>query len=129
MGYEDEPIQEAYREGDRFSRLMLGERKYRKIYQEDESHSEEFPKRKEQSFFRNRRNLKDDWLWGPRRKQPAAKTHFTPKNIESFLENVDLELLMETVDMFVTTAKQYKPFINEIRPFFQRFSKKFKSGE
>ena len=52
----------------------------------------------------------------------------TQNQIENFINNVDIELLMETYDTLVTTSKQLKPLIKEITPFFHQISKKFKSN-
>lgn len=49
--------------------------------------------------------------------------------IEKFLNNVNLEKVMETVDMAVATSKQLKPLVSEITPFIKRFSKKNKSDK
>ncbi len=126
MRYEDESKQADYREDDRFSRLMFGERKFRKTDLKDENHERESPEEIEQSSFPRR---KDDWFWGTRRNESAARHHFKKQKKESLLENIDFELLMETVDMFITTSKQYKPLIKEISPFFKGLTKKFKSSK
>lgn len=126
MGYGDESKQEAYREVDRFSRLMFGEGKYRNTNKQEENQSQELSEEQEPSSFQRRTNRKDDWFWGTRRKAPAARKQ---NKIESILENVDIGQLMETVDMLVATTKQYKPIIKEIRPFFDGFIKKFKSSK
>jgi hypothetical protein len=86
-------------------------------------------KQKEQSSFDSRTNRKDDLFFGFWRIEPATSTHTTQNQIDNLLKNVDLELLMETIDMFVTTSKQFKPLFKEIPPFMHRFSKKFKSNE
>jgi hypothetical protein len=127
MGYGDESKQEAYREVDRFSRLMFGERKYRDTYKQEDNESQELSEEQESSSFQRRtKQRKDDWFWGTRRKAPAARKQ---TKIESILENVDIGQLMETVDMIVATTKQYKPIIKEIRPFIDGFIKKFKSSK
>ena len=56
-----------------------------------------------------------------RRKKPATSAQTIQNQIENLLNNVDLELLMETYDTVVTSSKQLKPLINKITPFFRKF--------
>lgn len=121
--------QEPNREINRFSRFMFGNSTPRETYNEGENNSQELPEQKDQSSFDSRSNRTDDWFFGFRRKEPETSTHTTQNQIEDLLNNVDFELLMETIDMFVTTSKQLKPLFKEITPFFHRFIKKFKSNE
>ena len=44
--------------------------------------------------------------------------------IENFINNVDIGLLMETYDTIVTTSKQFKPLIKEAAPFFSKIIEK-----
>ncbi len=125
MENDNQQKQVPYGEIDRFSRLIFG----RGIYKEGENNSQELPKQKEQSSFDRRTNRKDDLFFGFRRKEPATSTHTILNQIDHLLKNVDLEMLMETIDMFVTTSKQFKPLLKEIPPFLHRFSKRFKSNE
>jgi hypothetical protein len=108
--------QEPNGEIDRFSRFMFGNSKHREIYKEGgENNSQELTEQTKHSSFDSR--LKDDWFFGIRRKEPATSTHTAQKLIEDLLNNVDFELLMETIDMFVTSSKQFKPLFKEITPF------------
>ena len=86
------------------------------------------PEQNEQSSFDNRSNRTDDWFFGSRRKEPTQSAPTIQNQIENYINNVDIELLMETYDTLVTTSKQLKPLMKEITPFFHRFSKKFKSN-
>jgi hypothetical protein len=113
---------------DHFSRFIFGNRKHRETYKESENNSQEFLEQNQHSSFDNRSNRNDDWFFGSRRKEPAPSAQTIQNQIENLINNVDFELLMETIDMFVTTAKPLKPLIKEITPFFHRFSKKFKSN-
>ncbi|MCM2535929.1 hypothetical protein NDK43_31115 [Neobacillus pocheonensis] len=115
--------QEPNREVDHFSRFMFGNSKYRETYKSVENNSQELPEQKEQSSFDSRSSRSNDWFFGIRRNESATSTHTTQNKIENFLNNVDFELLMETVDMFVTTSKQFKPLLKEITPIFRRFRK------
>ncbi|WML58899.1 hypothetical protein [Neobacillus sp. PS2-9] len=109
---------------DRFSSFIFG---HREAVNNDDNHSQEFPEHKDDSSFESR--SVDDWFFGSRRKEPAPQNYTTQNQIENYLNNIDLALLMETIDMFVTTTKQYKPLFNEITPFLKKFSKKFKSSK
>ena len=113
---------------DPFSRFIFGNRKQRETYTESENNSQELPEQNEQSSFDNRSNRTDDWFFGSRRKEPTQSAPTIQNQIEDYINNVDIELLMETYDTLVTTSKQLKPLIKEITPFFHRFSKKFKSN-
>lgn len=112
---------------DRFSRFMFGNSRYRETYQEGENNKQDLLEQKEQSPFNARSNRFDDVFWGFRRKESPTNTNTTQNQIENFLNNVDFELLMETIDTFVSTSKQLKPLFKEIAPSLNRFSKKFKS--
>ena len=63
----------------------------------------------------------DDCFLSSRRKKPANSAQTIQNQIENLLNNVDLELLMETYDTVVTSSKQLKPLINKITPFFRKF--------
>jgi hypothetical protein len=113
---------------DHFSRFLFGNNKHRETYKNSEINSQKLFEQKEQSSYDRVPNRNNDWFFGVRRKQYTPSPQTIPDQIENILNNVDLELLMETVDMFVTTTKQLKPLIKEITPFFHRFSKTFKSN-
>lgn len=123
--------QKSNTEMDPFSRLMFGNRKPRETYKESENNSQEILEQNEQFSFDNRQNRNgNDWLFGRRRKEPASgnlsRQKQTQNQIENFINNVDIGLLMKTFDTIVTTSKQFKPLINEISPFFSKINKKFK---
>ena len=54
-------------------------------------------------------------------KSSATSAQTIQNQIENLLNNVDLELLMETYDTVVTSSKHLKPLINKITPFFRKF--------
>ena len=111
-----------------FSRFMFGNSKHRETYKESENHSQEFLEQNEHSSFDRNSNRIDDWFFGFRRKEPTQSAPTTQDQIENFINNVDIELLMETYDTLVTTSKQLKPLIKEVSPFFHQIRKKFKSN-
>lgn len=113
---------------DRFSKLMFRRSRQSEFFEKEEDESQDKPEQKYSLHFNNKTNGFDDWFLGNRKRTYEKKTYSKLNQIEETLKNVDFELLMETVDMFITTAKQYKPLINEIRPFFNRFLKNFKSN-
>src|SRR4051812_18888502 len=107
---------------------MFGNSKHRETYKESENNSQEFPEQNEHSSFDSKSNRTDDWFFGSRRKEPTQSAPTIQNQIEDYINNVDIELLMETFDTIVTTSKQLKPLMKEITPFFHQFSKKFKSN-
>jgi hypothetical protein len=118
--------QKPAREIDPFSRFMFGNRKRRETHKESENHAKENPEQ-------NKRSSLEDWFFGRRKKEPATahknrqhQTQTTQSKIENFMNNVDIDLLMQTYDTFVTTTKQYKPLLKEITPFFSKITQKFK---
>jgi hypothetical protein len=115
-------------EMDHFSRFMSRNSKHRETYRENENNSQEFPKQNEHSSFDSQSNRIDDWVFGFKRKEPTQSSPTIQNQIENLINNVDIELLMETFDTIVTSSKQLKPLMKEITPFFHRFSKKFKSN-
>jgi hypothetical protein len=65
-------------------------------------------------------------LLGFKRKGHVTKTQSTQNLVENILNDVDVELIMETIDLIVTTIKQLKPLPKEITSFMNQFIKKFK---
>ncbi len=123
--------QKPIRDIDSFSNFMFGNRKHRDS-NENDNNSQEFPEKNEQSSIVDRTNRMDDWFFGTGRKESSTTTHTTDSTqdkIENLLNNVDINLLMETVDMLVATSKQFKPLIKEITPVLNKFTKKFKSNK
>ena len=119
--------QEPNEEIDPFSGFMFGNSKHRENDKKDDYNSQEMLEQKEQSSFDSKPNKIDDWFFGYRGKEPTTSTHTNLNQIEDLLNNVDFELLMETIDMCFTTYEQYKPLFKEITPYMHRFIKKFKS--
>jgi hypothetical protein len=101
---------------------------------EGENISQEILEQKEQLSFDTRSNHNDDdWFFGRGRKKTISgnqnrhkQTQNTQNQIENFINNVDIGLLMETFDTIVATSKQFKPLMNEVAPFFSEILKKFK---
>lgn len=125
---ENDPKQKTNGEIDPFSRFLFGNSKHRETDKESENNSQELLKQKEHSSFDLKSNRIDDWFFGLRRKEPTQSAPTAQNQIEDFINNVDIELLMETYDSLVTTTKQLKPLIKEISPLFHQISKKFKSN-
>ncbi|MEH7418884.1 hypothetical protein V7266_27010 [Neobacillus drentensis] len=107
---------------DPFLRLMFGNSMHKETYKKGDK-----PEQKERLSFNRATNRFDDWIFGYKGKTPGTGTQSTLNKGEDNLNNVDFELLIETVDMFFSTAKQYKPLFKEITPSMNRFIKKFKS--
>ena len=42
------------------------------------------------------------------------------------MNNVDIDLLLQTYDTLLETTKQYKPLLKGITPFFSKITQKFK---
>ncbi|MFK9094326.1 hypothetical protein [Bacillus salipaludis] len=109
---------------DPFSRFLFGNRNHRETYEEDENNSDE--QKEHLSFSHNRSNRIDNWLFGSRRtEQDGAPSN--QNQIENSPNNVDFELLMETIHMFIETSNQYKPLFKNIPNFFNQFIEKFKT--
>ena len=108
-----------------FTRLMFGNKKHREVYKEGE-----LPKQEEHPSFDNRSNGIDDWFFGIRKKEePATSTPPIHNQIENLINNVDFDLLMETIDSLVTVSKPYKPLFEKVTPFFRKFSEKSHSKD
>ena len=109
---------------DRFSQFFFGKSSHRESDKKAENDSQVLSEQKEQTSYDDRYNRHNDWFFGVKRKEDAPSPQTDQNHIENILNNVDFELLMETIDMLVTTTQ---PLIKEITPFFHRFIKKFKS--
>jgi hypothetical protein len=118
--------QKPNEEIDPFSKFLFGNRKPRDTYNE----SNNSQGKNEHLSYHRRSNRIDDWFFG-RKKEPKKSASPTliqiEKQIENPLNNVDFELVMETIDMLIKTANQYKPLIKEFTPYLNNFMKKFKS--
>jgi hypothetical protein len=125
---ENDHKQKTNGEIDPFSRFWFGNSKHRETDKESENNSQEFRKQNEHTSFDRNSNRIDDWSFGLRRREPTKSTPTTQDQIENFLNNLDIELLMETYDSLVTTSKQLKPLIKEISPIFHQIRNKFKSN-
>ncbi len=76
-----------------------------------------------------RRRVKgDDWIFG-RGNGKSSQVEENEENEESanfdaiatFLNQIDLELLMKNVDMFMTSANDLKPIFKKITPFIKKW--------
>ena len=110
---------------DRFSQFFFGKSSHRESDKKAENDSQVLSEQKEQPSYDDRNNRNNDWFFGVKRKDDTPSPQTDQNHIETILNNVDFELLMETIDMLVTTTQ---PLIKEITPFFHRFIKKFKSN-
>ena len=109
---------------DRFSQFFFGKSSHRESDKKGEIDSQVLSEQKEQTSYDDRYNRNNDWFFGVKRKEDTPSPQTDQNHIENILNNVDFELLMETIDMLVTTTQ---PLIKEITPFVHRFIKKFKS--
>ena len=109
---------------DRFSQFFFGKSSHRESDKKAENDSQVLSEQKEQTSYDDRYNRNNDWFFGVKRKEDTPSPQTDQNHIENILNNVDFELLMETIDMLVTTTQ---PLIKEITPFVHRFIKKFKS--
>ena len=109
---------------DRFSQFFFGKSSHRESDKKAEYDSQVLSEQREQMSYDDRYNRNNDWFFGVKRKEDTPSPQTDQNHIENILNNVDFELLMETIDMLVTTTQ---PLIKEITPFFHRFIKKFKS--
>lgn len=122
---------EPNRELDRFSRFMFGVRKQREENKKDEDISQDNPEQKEAPSIHRKTNKFDNWFFGSRRQEVESsaptRQNQLEQQVENILNQVDIGLLMETIDMLVETTKQYKPILKKFTPMFNQFKKKFKS--
>ena len=129
MEDENKSKKEPNGELDRFSSFMFGANRRKEGNKKNESISQEIPEPKEAPYTNRKTHQFNDWFLGSRR-EDAEHSASTPQNqieqqIDHFLNNVDVELLMETIDMLVETTKQYKPLLKGISPMFKQLKKKF----
>jgi hypothetical protein len=119
---------EPSEEFDPFLKFMFGNPQ-RETHKTSQNQSQHIPEQKEPSSFErtSTTNRIDDWFFGFPIKEPGTSHTTTPNQLEDLLNNVDFDLLMETMDMFVTTFDQYKPFFKEMTPYMHRLIKQFKS--
>ncbi|NHM32884.1 hypothetical protein [Neobacillus terrae] len=107
---------------DPMAKFLFGGRRFQEDNQEEDfesNHSERKDFRWQQRPVSRQRNQGNDWLLGGRnhRSQPQNE-------IEKVLNQVDYELLMETIDSCYNSYQQIKPLVF---PYLQKFIGKFKS--
>lgn len=113
--------QEPNGEQDHFSIFMFGNNKQREAYKEGEALSGE-----EHLTSERERHWADDWFLGNRSNGDRKENQSDYNQIENVLNSIDFDLLMETIDMFVSTTKQLKPFFKEMPPLLHQLRKKLK---
>lgn len=104
---------------DPFTQLMFGEnrRGNRKEESPIESNHDQ-PERSDAPQW-------DSWLFGNRPNHSQDQIHTHNNNpIENYLNQIDIGLLMETVDEAIKTYKLYQPLFKDVTPFFKKFLKK-----
>jgi hypothetical protein len=118
---ENEIKTEEETEVDHFSLFMFGTNSRSIRKNEKVEHSQQTV---EEPSFR-RRVKGDDWILG----RGNGKSNQEEENeesanfdaIASFLNQIDLELLMKNVDMFMTSANDLKPIFKKITPFIKKW--------
>jgi hypothetical protein len=103
---------------DPFSRLMFGEN--RSNFEEDESLIESHHDHTERT---DEPNL-NSWLFGNRHNRSHNQHQGSNNPIENILNQIDIGVLMETVDEAIKTYKLYQPIVEEVTPFIKKFLKK-----
>lgn len=119
-------------EKDRFTRLMFGDRRRasESSNKENAFDDEDFRDEGEDEDDSSRNN---DWLFG-RKREHHSFDFFGNRNqkagqhdqnsLEKFLYNIDYVELMKHVDTLMTTAKELKPLIKQIKPYLKSFTRK-----
>lgn len=106
-------------DADPFTNLMFG-KKRRSLDDENTNSPEEFPDHHEPSHAPQR----DPWLFGANGTHTSPQVHNQYNQIEHFLNQVDIMLLMETVDEAVKTYKLYQPIFKDVSTYLRKFFKK-----
>lgn len=111
-------IEEEETEVDHFSLFMFGTNRQSVRKTNQVEHSDEEP-----SY--NEREKGDDWILGRSRgNTKKAENKDESANIDAianFLNQIDLELLIKNVDMFMTSANDLKPIFKKITPFIKKW--------
>ena len=117
------------RQIDPMAKFLFGGRRFQEVNQEvnreenqeenfESNHSERKNFRWQQRPFSRQRNPGNDWLLGGRNQRSQPRNE-----IEKVLNQVDYELLMETIDSCYNSYEQIKPLVF---PYLQKFIGKFK---
>ncbi|MED5098850.1 hypothetical protein MHH96_11915 [Niallia sp. FSL K6-0212] len=116
-----EKIEEEEIEIDHFSMFMFGTNRQSVRKKQQIEHSQHNDK--EPSY--NRREKGDDWILGRsggNTKQVEEKDeNVNIDAVTNFLNQIDLELLIKNVDMFMTSANDLKPIFKKITPFIKKW--------
>ncbi|MBS4214770.1 MULTISPECIES: hypothetical protein [Neobacillus] len=106
-------------DGDPFTNLMFG-KKRRAREEENTNPPDELPDHHESSHAPQR----DPWLFGANSTHNPPHIHNQYNQIEHLLNQVDIILLMETVDEAVKTYKLYQPIFKDVSTYLRKFFKK-----
>lgn len=118
---DDQLKQKPNSEIDQFTTLMFGKKKVREVSKEEGSEQGEHSS--------NRSHGIDDWFLGIRKKEPVPRTLPVQNQIEYLIYNLDYDLLMETINSFVTVTKPIQPLFKKVTPYFHEFRKKIFSKD
>lgn len=68
----------------------------------------------------------NSFMFGKRNAKTVShhETTFSIETLEKYFENVNIEELADKIDVLLSTAKQFKPYINQLSPLFKQIINK-----
>jgi len=102
---------------DHLSKFMFGTN--RTFNKNPNNNSIEFPRERQ-------RRKGDAWILGYRKEEQEEESVNVEENsnmnaIANYISQIDLELLMKNVDMFMTSANELKPLIKKVTPLLKKW--------
>lgn len=123
----DEVTEKEQTEVDHFSMFMFGTN-HRSIRNKEKV--EHIQLSEEEPSNNNRKGNGDAWILGRNNnhanpqidgEEEEEEENANLDAIADFINQIDLELLMKNVDMFMTSAKDLKPIFQKITPFIKKW--------
>lgn len=72
------------------------------------------------SIHSSKRVRGDQWILGGKKEELSEETEI-PNALENFINQIDLELLMKNIDLFMASTKDLKPILKKVSPFIKKW--------
>lgn len=119
---------------DRMTSFMFGNRRFSDTKHKDDfnspsekSQSHEITESNQHGPFHRNTERGNDWLFGFNQKTQRGNRNRKLSPYERILDQVDYDLLMDTIDSGMKSYQSIKPLFSGASPFLQKFTKKFQS--
>lgn len=132
--HDDKKEVKAEKDYDRMTSFLFGNRRFSDTRHKvdfnshnEESQSREIPESNQHGPFHRNAERGNDWLFGFNQKSQRGNRNRKLSPYERILDQVDYDLLMDTIDSGMKSYQSIKPLFSGASPYLQKFMKKFQS--